>query len=146
MILSFFVEGVPRPQPRPRVFANGGVVSDSKIVRPWKHAVKTAFILARQTYLRAYADVGDVSGPIDVVSHFYFALPKSMRSGDLMLARPDGDNLTKAVWDALQTAGAFYDDSQIVRWEGTKTYICGAPDVPGATIVIRYHETLERIP
>lgn len=44
-------------------------------------------------------------GPLEVELHLY---PPDRR-------RRDWDNFQKAVWDALQHAGAYFDDSQIAR-------------------------------
>lgn len=42
-----------------------------------------------------------------------------MRKTKPMTQRPDGDKLTRAIWDAL-TGVAFEDDSQVVEWHGVK--------------------------
>jgi len=72
-------------------------------------------------------------GPIETVMVFYMPRPKNhygtgKNSGILKKIvdffhwkKPDGDNLQKFVWDALN--GIYWkDDSQIAKWSGMKLY------------------------
>lgn len=108
--LSFFVDGTPRPQPRHRPTRAGGAVP-AKHIGAWKAAVASAFkaaieeealcVIQRRT---SFATAGE-----PLVLDLQFCVKGAATS------RPDLDNLAKAVMDALQKAGAFVDDSQIVR-------------------------------
>lgn len=72
------------------------------------------------------------------VVNFYLQMPKRPKS-KYPITRPDGDNLTKAIYDALNQI-VWEDDSQIVSWMGSKRYA-----QPGTKprIEISIHELIE---
>jgi len=122
MAITFSVSGDPVPQPRPRVSTRGGF---ARAYVPAKHAV--------HGYRAAIADAARAAGagvhgePVEVVIDLVFARPKShLRKGGLAkdaprYPRPDIDNATKAVLDALNGV-AWQDDSQVTRLVVEKTY------------------------
>ena len=91
----------------------------------------------QRTILRAFTlKVGQLGiasefpwpGPVQIQVFNYFATPRtSWWEGKQMVARPDVDNLTKQVMDALLPKGkggwgAYLDDSQVVDLTGSKRY------------------------
>ena len=64
----------------------------------------------------------------------YIYRPRTLRRKDFgapKTTRPDLDNLTKSVLDALTESGlAFYDDSQVAALEMSKRYACGFDSAP----------------
>jgi Holliday junction resolvase RusA-like endonuclease len=66
-----------------------------------------------------------------------FLLPRPLRPlNELPVTRPDLDKLTRAVMDALTTAGAYRDDAQVTDLVVRKRY---AEDHTGARIAVRGH-------
>lgn len=112
---SFFVPGTPKGQPRPRAFAFHGKarVYDPGTAEGWKQAVFIAF---------KQGQYPKTSFPVAVELYFRFKRPKShfgarglkLSAPEFYDRKPDGDNLEKAVLDALTTAGAWDDDAQVV--------------------------------
>src|SRR5215469_6690411 len=117
--ISFFVQGDPKGQPRPRAFARktaSGFVArvyDAGTAEGWKSAVAEA--------ARPFLGQREVK-PLNVSLAFYFRRPKiHFRSGKNSTglkpgaplwhtSRPDCDNLAKAVLDALVVIGLIADD------------------------------------
>lgn len=122
-VSGFFVEGLPKAQPRPRFFKghayNPGTADD------WKEAITIA---AREHWKEA-----PLSGPVAL--SIALLHPKAKTStAEWMIKKPDIDNLVKAVMDALTTAKVWYDDAQVVSLNATKGY--GQGDKIGAFIQI----------
>ena len=125
-VRKFFAQGDPKGQPRPRAFAmrmgNGKFsarVFDAGTAEGWKSCVAIA--------AKRHQRDDRLEGPKYVMLDFVFARPKShFRSikGQLRLkddapefytAKPDVDNLAKAVLDCLTQIGGFWrDDSQVI--------------------------------
>jgi Holliday junction resolvase RusA-like endonuclease len=72
--------------------------------------------------------VGELDGAVSVECTFYLLKPKSVTRW-LPWCRPDLDKLMRAVLDALQTAGAFKDDGQVVSINASKLYVAQSPGV-----------------
>jgi Holliday junction resolvase RusA-like endonuclease len=143
---SFFVPGIPKAQPRPRAFArkmgNGKFaarVYEAGTAENWKSCIAIA---AR----RYYPDRSSLTGPLMLDIEFAMPRPKShfrsgKRSNELRddaprwhSAKPDCDNLAKAVMDALTQLGGFWiDDSQACIVRISKRY---TSNDPGALIEI----------
>ena len=141
--LQVFVPGLPRAQPRPRMRVSrtgrflGMNGRDDAITRclAWRHAVALAAQAAWRRDL--------LEGPVNVELHFQFEHPPSHLRQDGSLrkraprhhtSRPDGENLSKALCDALN--GVIYrDDSQIVELRVTKSY---GPE-PGCLVIVQQH-------
>lgn len=117
---AVFVPGVPRPQPRPRVYGKH-TVSDSPDSRAWKDVVAWTW----------RASDGDcvADGPVKMTLDLYLPRPKRlMRKKDPVGPipcgkRPDIDNYIKAIMDGLQGV-AFADDGQVAQLVVSKWY-CG---------------------
>jgi len=128
-IYNFFVKGLPKPQPRPRVAKNGHVYTP-KSVGVWKDAVKlTALKYFNQKLLNQ---------PLAISIRFYLPKPKGMKQCGKVLhdKKPDIDNLLKSTLDALIIL--WEDDSIVSKVYAEKYY----GDEAGALIII---QTLEEI-
>lgn len=139
-MITFFAQGSPKPQPRPRAFARnmgGGKfaarVYDAGTAEGWKSAVAIA--------AKPHLPSTPLTVPLKVELAFFLERPKShlTSKGELKPTAPshpvnkmDCDNLAKAVLDCLTQIGMWQDDGQIVILTIHKSY--GAP---GAEVTIR---------
>jgi len=150
-VVSVFVSGVPKGQPRPRAWArkfkSGEVMArtyDPHTAEGWKSEVAQALRgLKRAKY----------EGPVVVGMEFLFARPKSHLRKDGSLAKgrrqehlgaPDCDNLAKAVLDTLTLLHVFEDDSQVVDLRLRKRY-AAADEVSGMHLDIEWLETRDEL-
>lgn len=111
-LIELHVEGIPRPKARPRV-GRGGRFYTPRDVDGWKEGIE-ALALAQfgnEPYTKA----------VVLEMHFQFPRPKSRSRTSLMETRPDGDNLEKAVLDALNEI-VYLDDKQVVGAFWEKSY------------------------
>ena len=143
--ISFFVEGEPKAQPRPRATAHRvgnkfvGYVYDDGSSNHWKSLVAMA--------AKPHVIPMKLRGPVYLKVGFVFARPKShfgTGRNSLMLKKsaprahvstPDLDNLVKAVKDALTQIGMWKDDSQVCEETVYKRY-ADVNERQGATIEI----------
>ena len=139
--IAFHVHGIPKAQQRPRAFARvvgGGKavarVYDAGTAEAWKGDVIRCGAPHRP--------LSPLEQPLEIAITFFLPRPKRLlrkRDPDGPIWHtnaPDGDNLYKAVTDALKTDGWFRDDSQIVRHTVCKLY-ASKMGSPGARIEIR---------
>lgn len=132
-LLVVFVPGKPEPKGSAKAYVRGGraiVVADNKDTqRDW-----TAFV--RDAARQVWGDRAPIDGPVRVVVDFVqprrASAPK--RSTPPHTRKPDGDKLTRCVWDAL-THVVFVDDAQVVAWGGSKRE-AEIGEVPGARIKV----------
>mgnify|MGYP003873706615 CR=1 FL=1 len=111
--------------PRPRVVSKGGKVwayIPKKYLDDWHNKVLLA---VRKQYSNE-----PVNRAVRVDVKFYFPLPKSGEKS--LVKKPDLDNLVKGVLDALNKAGVWEDDSQVVELKAEKMF----SEVPGARIEV----------
>ena len=117
MILNLWIAGAPKAQPRVRAFARG---RHARVYTPdtadaWKQAVVLA--LRAETW-EPFA--GAVGVSLD------FVLPRPQRLKDRLMvwhtAKPDADNLAKAVLDACSQAELWSDDAQVAHLAASKRY------------------------
>jgi len=111
--LTFRVSGRPRPQARPRFTSKGVVYIPSQ-----KHV--KAFRRTIQGSLPAML----LRGPLSLKTKFAFRRPKGAQPGvddRYVVGRPDIDNLTKLVMDAMNNH-VYKDDSQVVVLSSSKVY------------------------
>jgi Holliday junction resolvase RusA-like endonuclease len=116
LVYSVFVEGTPRPQPRPRrgkygKFYNPGTADG------WKEAIQAAFLTDRKPVIQ---------GPVRL--KVYFSFHRSTLLGGEPVphtVKPDIDNLKKAVMDALTEIHIWKDDSQVYADTGEKYWTPG---------------------
>ena len=138
MIVSFFVEGEPRPQPRQRhsVAANNKTL---RLVRAWKEQVVKAVCAALKRRYPVEKGVEPAFAKdevLDVETLFYVTRRKTDRDlAPVKACYGDGDNLTKAVWDACTDAGLWVDDCRIAEWYGGRYF--ADERGPGVQVTVR---------
>jgi Holliday junction resolvase RusA-like endonuclease len=139
-VISFYASGIPKAQPRPRAFARRmgakfvARVYESGTAEGWKGEIALA--------ARAHTPAAPLTGPLRLDVDFFLPRPQSlMRKKDPdgpipHTAKPDRDNLDKAVMDCLKSLGFFVDDAQVCAGEPRKFYAAKGA-TPGARIVLR---------
>lgn len=140
--LDIFVPGKPEPKGSTKAFVRGKraiVVADNRATqRDWSAYVRDAAV---QAWVRPWGaqpidehGTGPVTGPVHVRVDFVMprraSAPK--RSTPPHTRKPDGDKLTRCVWDAL-THVVWVDDAQVVEWSGSKRE-AEIGETPGARI------------
>lgn len=140
--VSLFVTGEPKPQPRPRAVIRGrhAGVYDPGTANDWKRTIANAWAAA------GLAQSGPFTGPLRLSLSFHLPRPRHhyRTSGALKesapawhLAKPDTDNLCKAVMDELTRLAAWTDDSLVVTLIVRRRW---ADSQPGCNIHIREEE------
>lgn len=123
MMVEFMVLGAPQGKERPRAakLRDRTIVYTPKKTKDYEREIATAY----RTQCR-----GMFSGAVAIEIHAYYEIPKSAsrkRVLDMVSDRerptkkPDGDNIAKAVCDALNGV-AYKDDSQVVDLTVRKYY------------------------
>lgn len=135
LIVTAFVHGEPKAQPRPKAFARNGRagIYDPGTAEGWKGVIAAA--------LKGHAGKL-VTDALRVDLVFYFPRPKGhfgtgKNAGKLKLSapiwhtkKPDIDNLEKAVFDALSEKsgiGLWKDDTQVVESRSLKRFAVNSP-------------------
>ncbi len=130
--LCFFARGIPKAQPRAKASSFGGFtrVYDPGTAKEWKTIV-------RVSAMEAWDGVPFV-GPVRVRLCVFFPRPKAHFKKDGLrpnapthhITKPDAENCSKAILDALTNAGLWRDDSQVADVRTIKYYMrnayCGA--------------------
>ncbi len=127
VVLTFEVPGRPQGKGRPRAYTSGG---HTRMYTPDKTVTYENWI--RLCYQRAYPAYPRVwlSAPVTLEVDAYFAVPKSYSKARAAAcranetrptAKPDADNILKAVCDALNGT-AYHDDSEIAEMHIAKRY------------------------
>lgn len=117
--MTVTVWGLPIAQPRHRVSCHGGF---AKVYLPKDHAVHGWKDLIAEAAAEHIDKFGPMEGPLSVHLDFLFAAPSRRAEGTWRVKRPDLDNLSKAVMDALTDAGAWQDDSQVAELRACKRF------------------------
>ncbi len=134
--VAFFAHGDPKGQPRVRAFVRGrhAGVYDPGTAESWKNAVRFACPVKRSMGGEPY-----FTGPVSVTLNFRFQRPTGHHvagkrdrpvkpnAPQLHTSKPDADNAAKAVMDALDVCGVWYDDAQVASLIVTKAYTTGQP-------------------
>jgi len=117
------IDGIPTPKGRPRYFSRNGrvVVYTPEKTKAAERRIRVAFNLE-------YMMLQPLDYPLHVHLHFVMPIPKSISKvkrakmiGAPHHKRPDLDNLSKTVLDALN--GALYGDDGIVsKLSASKVY------------------------
>ena len=125
--MIFFVQGHPKATPRVKACRQGASarVYTPKTADDWKYCVKQV-ALAQIERLGSFEDE-----PLELRMSFYLPRPKSHYNKKglketapvFCSSKPDCDNLTKAVMDALTDAGMWRDDAQVARITCEKLYV-----------------------
>ena len=109
------VQGVPRPQPRPR-FVRGRVISTAD-------ANAKRWIATVEAGARGLVEMkGKQSGPLAIAIGFRFPTRDKARHGKPHTFRPDVDNLAKLILDSLMRAGLIDDDACVSSLAVQKTW------------------------
>ena len=150
MRIELSISGEPKPQPRPRArafCANGkwiAQVYDGGEAKGWKRMIECA--------IRPQLPREPIDCPVTITATFFFERPQShygtgRNSGTLRpnaptkhTQRPDGDNLFKALTDAITDAGLWRDDALIADAHIAKRW---AMKHPGVVIVIEWQEAAQ---
>lgn len=130
-MIEFRVDGQPKPQGSKKGFVTktGKVALVETAGKPLKDWRTTLTLSARQAATDAHWK--PLEGPIGVTVTFHMPKPAKPRWW-APAVRPDLDKLTRAVLDAITTAGNIWtDDSQVTELTARKEY-----GTPGATIRI----------
>jgi Holliday junction resolvase RusA-like endonuclease len=115
MPIMLDVQGVPRPQPRPR-FVRGRVVSTAD-------ANAKRWIATVEAGAKALVQMkGKQSGALAVTIVFRFPTRDKARHGKPHTSRPDADNLGKLILDCLMRAGLIDDDATVSSLGIQKTW------------------------
>lgn len=112
-----WVPGVPRAKGNMAAGKFRGVHDVSRGMREWTRAIQAAILEHR------------CNPPVEksaffVRTHFFFLVDQWKRSGvpgTAYMEKPDGDKLTRCVWDAL-TKYIFGDDCRVTDWDGRKRW------------------------
>lgn len=147
-LARFFVPGAASPEPRPRFSTATGRAYVPSDAHPWKHQVRASAV---ERLLRRPAPVPLLTdGALVVRLVVWRARPAShLRKGGQLRAsaprhatsRPDQDNTTKAVLDALGAWDGlpplvWRDDAQVIDCHETKLWCTAAQPRAGAAISI----------
>jgi Holliday junction resolvase RusA-like endonuclease len=133
-VYDFFVKGIVKAQPRPRMTKTGHVYTPDS-AKTWKELV-TAECLARRQPV--------IDEPVKLTVCFYFPFPRSAKNKKRFCphtVKPDADNLLKAVMDALTEAKAWTDDAVVYSSRAEKWYT--RDNVYGARVTIEIWEEEE---
>lgn len=132
--MTFTVIGTPGPQGSKRHVGRGIMVESSKLVKPWREAVKMA---AREEMARLGLTAPAISGPVLMQVKFFLPRPKSAKVGAVPASRPDLSKLLRSTEDAMTEAGVWEDDGRVIDCHPVKLYTGDGLDVPGAIIHVR---------
>jgi Holliday junction resolvase RusA-like endonuclease len=149
-LLDFYVFGKPAPQGSKRMVPSGKpggrmhLIESSKNVKPWREAVVAAAVDAMyEQFTGSTPPIRDPSTPlaVDIVCTFDKpkSAPKRRRTWPVTRSSGDGDKIARSCLDALTSAGAMRDDSQVVDLRVRKVFVsedAEAMRVPGAHIRI----------
>ena len=125
-ILRARVFGKPKPQPRARAFKpKGGNVRmyDPSTAEGWKNSIALS--------VKDQIPSEPINRAVEVEIEFAFPRPKShvRANGKLKdwaprqhTAKPDVDNLVKAVMDAFTSIGVWVDDTIVTKLTASKIY------------------------
>lgn len=146
VLARFFIDGEPKPQPRPRATLRPGakhasIHTPQGPIKSWKECIMWAGKLNR------FAEPLDV--PLIVHLEFLLPRPKGRSTSNSWLplekwktgepyphlGRPDRDNLDKAVLDALTQVGFWRDDS-LVFSGNIKKMVAGSGERVGCSVII----------
>ena len=141
--MNIYVKGDPKAQPR----AKGRLINSRfgksfiqmytpSVANEWKRAVTRAVESAWSVYTpdprtgsRGPGVLKEsLDGPLHLDLTFYLPRPqylegwKHTRDAIAHVGKPDFDNLSKAVADAMSESGIWKDDAQVCSWSGSKWY------------------------
>lgn len=136
-MITFFVRGTPKAQPRIKAGRRGNFtrVYTPDTADDWEGLVAIE--------AKKHLPSTPLEGPLCVTIEFFFPRPKAhfRSNGELKAdspfwhtSKPDRDNLDKCILDTLTTLGMWKDDCQVCSGPITKVY--ATISAPGAAITI----------
>ena len=139
-VLEFWVPGYPKTKGSLRVLNSGrlsgrAVLQDTPASKRWRALVAYAAGAAmrgRQNINGPMPMTEPIDGPVRVDVEYW--LPVKDESALIAQGAGDKDKLDRNVYDALQDAGVFVNDSQVVDGQSTKYVASGQG--PGARIIV----------
>jgi len=142
-MLLFHVIGDPIGQGNIRHLGKGrpAIHQNQHLLLPWRQTVTATAHNAKPEATARMRREFPLTGPVGLHCHFTVAKPKSApkRRRTFPVTRPDLSHYVRAIEDALQKAGVYGDDAQIVDLSATKHYPgehAQALDVPGVVIYV----------
>ncbi|MGF6148980.1 Holliday junction resolvase [Kingella potus] len=143
------INGIPQGKGRPRFTKSGRAYTPAK-TRRYEAAVQEAALAAAaiQGFVKHDGDT-----PLEACITAWFPIPASWpkkkreaaaAGGIYPTAKPDADNLCKAILDALNGI-AYRDDKQIVSCHVCKRYTCRDDDTPRVVVHIAPMKTLAQL-
>lgn len=128
MTVSFTVAGTPAPQGS-KTRTRYGMFESSKRVKPWRDLVHAAAVRAGDDACL----LGPLTPPYRVEMRFLIAKPRTSRAKHPVAPTiGDLDKLTRAVGDALTSAGLIEDDRHIIALTASKAW--AVDENPGVTV------------
>lgn len=125
--LHIVAHGTPASQGSKTSYGPRQLVESDKTLPAWRSAVKTAAILA------AGPDWKPIDTPVKVTGEIRIRKPKSTIFKDHPAGPKDLDKMTRAIGDALESAGIVTNDARICHWDIRKVW---ATNMPGADLTI----------
>lgn len=126
MEIKYTVVGIPKPQSRPKTFhrtlkSGKPFVTTYSPKTDWFHLVYTETLKLKNSLKIK------LSGALELNLIFCMPIPKSIskkKRAELhyVIKKPDLDNLSKAVMDAINNVGIWEDDSQVSVLNTRKIY------------------------
>ena len=128
--MRIFIPGNPAPQGSKRHIGNGRMIESSKRVAPWRSDVRSALY-------DAHGGRPMMQGAVAVEMEFILYRPMSApkKRTPPAMKKPDIDKLTRAILDAVTSAGVWRDDSQVVELNAQKR-LAGLDEPPGCWLQI----------
>lgn len=120
MTIDFFVAGQPLGEPRTR--ARGMLIGGKAQARVYRDTSADAWKQEVALAATGIAPDKPMDQPVSVSLHFVMPRPKSRKKDQWHTAKPDADNLAKAVLDVLTKCGVWVDDSRVTALSVTKRY------------------------
>lgn len=132
--MRFRVYGIPAPQGSKKAFVRGGkavVVEQSEKVAPWRNAVSSAAVAARQQVPEQFV------GAVGVRITFFLPRPKTAPKSRVYPAvTPDLDKLLRSTLDGISDAGVWEDDKQVVQIVASKRYTTADVECASGALII----------
>jgi crossover junction endodeoxyribonuclease RusA len=143
-MLDVFVPGRPAPQGSKRNLGNRRMVESCEGVASWRVDVRASVLAAMQA-----TGHSGFRARVPVAVRLEFVLPRPAatpkRRTPPAVKRPDVDKLARAVLDALTSAGAVADDSQVVDLHPVKR-LAEVDETPGCRITVAVYGTQSDAP
>ncbi len=128
-MIEVFIPGAPKPQGSKRHVGRGIMVESCKEVRPWRESIRARLITEDGQPIERF------DGAVACSLEFVLPRPKSTpkRSTPDAVKKPDIDKLSRAVLDAIKSAGVIIDDSYVVDMHPRKR-LAELGEAPGLRI------------